>query len=116
MPLGSVWLNVTVNKLDSVGVVPFTVGTPPTVATYSPASGPAGAVVTIKGTGFGSVQGSGFVTLVSAANSWITLMPVSWSDTQIVATVPSQTANGDYYLSVTVGGLQSLGVYPFQVQ
>jgi hypothetical protein len=116
MPPGAVWLNVTVNKLNSVGVVPFTVGTPPTVANYSPGSGPAGTVVRISGKGFGTAQGSGLVTLVSLANSRIALTPVSWSDTQIVATVPSQTANGYYYLSVTVGGLQSLGVYPFQVR
>jgi hypothetical protein len=116
MPLGAVWLNVTVNKLNSVGVVPFTVGTPPTVANYSPGSGPAGTVVRISGKGFGTAQGTGLVTLVSLANSRIPLTPVSWSDTQIVATVPGQTANGYYYLSVTVGGLQSIGVYPFQVQ
>jgi len=115
-PLGAVWLNVTVNKLNSIGVVPFTVGTPPTVANYSPGLGPAGTVVRISGKGFGTIQGNGFVALVSTANSWVTLTPVSWSDTQIVATVPSQTANGYYYLSVTVGGLQSIGVYPFQVQ
>jgi hypothetical protein len=116
MPLGAVWLNVTVNNLNSVGVVPFTVGTPPTVANYSPGLGPAGTVVRISGKGFGTIQGSGLVTLVSLANSRIALTPVSWSDTQIFATVPSQTANGYYYLSVTVGGLQSLGIYPFQVQ
>jgi hypothetical protein len=54
----------------------------PSLTSISPSSGPVGTQVTFTGTGFGAVQGSGSVWL---ANNYATI--VSWSDTQVVATV-----------------------------
>ncbi|HEX5335740.1 MAG TPA: IPT/TIG domain-containing protein, partial [Propionicimonas sp.] len=58
--------------------------------------------ITIKGLGFGATQGTGRVTLGSTA-----LTTTSWSDTQIVATIPTvgtaagQIAAGPYPLAIT---------------
>jgi hypothetical protein len=68
---GGVW--------DNYGT--FTVVTP-VLSSISPTSGPVGTQVTFNGTGFGTTQGSGKVWL---ANKYATI--VSWSDTQVVATV-----------------------------
>jgi RHS repeat-associated protein len=65
----------------------------------SPASGPAGTLVTINGTGFGSSEGSSSVTVGGLPA--VTLM---WNNTQIVAQIPSGTATGDLDVEVTVGG------------
>ena len=56
----------------------------------SPNSGVAGTSVTITGTGFGSSQGTGTVWLGSTTADQI----ISWSDTQIVATVASGSVSG----------------------
>jgi hypothetical protein len=55
----------------------------------SPGSGSAGTSVTLSGTGFGATQGSGTVTLGSIAGQ-----VVSWSDTQVVATVATGSLSG----------------------
>ena len=115
MPVGRVYLSVKVNGLASIGTYPFTVGVPPQITGYSPSSGPDGTVLTITGTGFGATQGSSYVTFLSDSNVWTTLTPQSWSDTQIAVAVPSLTPLGLHYLSVTVGGLRSIGTYPFRV-
>jgi hypothetical protein len=75
---GGVWSNS----------VAFTVITP-VISSLSPTSGPAGTQVTITGTGFGATQGSGSVWL---GTKYATV--VSWSDTQVVATVASGSATG----------------------
>ena len=62
---------------------------PPTITGVSPTTGAAGVQVTISGSGFGSAQGTGAVWLGSAAGT-----VVSWSDTQVVATVGSNAASG----------------------
>jgi hypothetical protein len=62
----------------------FTVVTP-NISGISPTSGPVGTNVTITGTGFGATRGSGNVWLGGKLATNI----VSWSDTQVVATVPS---------------------------
>jgi hypothetical protein len=62
----------------------FTVITP-SISSLSPTSGPVGTNVTITGTGFGSTRGSGNVWLGGKTATNI----VSWSDTQVVATVPT---------------------------
>jgi hypothetical protein len=113
MPLGKVYINVVVNELQSIGTYPFTVGIPPFINTYSPSSGSAGTTITINGSGFGATQGSSSLNLLSLSNVWTTLTVASWSDSQIVATVPALTPKGSNYLSVTVNGLQSIGTYPF---
>jgi hypothetical protein len=68
--------------------VPFSVGTPQ-ITGLSPTSGIPGTSVTITGAGFGSSQGSGTVQLGSTAGQ-----VVSWSDTQVVATVAPTALTG----------------------
>jgi hypothetical protein len=55
----------------------------------SPASGAVGTSVTIPGSGFGSVQGSGLVMIGGAA-----AQVTSWSDTQVIVTIPSTSLTG----------------------
>src|SRR5262249_15980135 len=62
---------------------------PPVLSSVTPSSGDAGTQVTVTGSGFCSLQGSGQVqlgTLYATVNSW--------SDTQIIATVASGSTNG----------------------
>ena len=116
MPLGKVYLNVTVGGLQSIGTYPFTVGIPPFITSYSPPYGNPGTVLTIDGAGFGSTQGSNYVSVLSAVtNTWTTWPVINWGDTQITATIPSAMRLGKVYLSVTADGLASIGTYPFTV-
>ncbi len=122
MPIGKVYLDVivgpalTAGGLESIGTFPFDVGIPPLLTSYSPNTGPAGTIVTINGTGFGSTQGGGYVTLQSVTNVYTTLTVVSWSDTQVTASIPKLTPICLSYLSITVDdGLQTPGTFPFQV-
>jgi hypothetical protein len=72
----------------SSNAVTFTVSTP-NISTVSPATGVAGTPVTITGSGFGTLQGSGQV--------WLGTTPgtvTSWSDTQVVATVAAGSSTG----------------------
>jgi len=62
----------------------------PSVSSISPSSGVPGTQVTLTGTGFGAVQGTGSVWLGNKLAGSI----VSWSDTQVVATVDSNVASG----------------------
>jgi hypothetical protein len=116
MPLGKVYLSVTVDALQSIQTRPFTVGTPPVVTYYSPGSGPAGTILTITGSGFGATQGNSYVSFYSsitgASTTWA---PTSWGDTTITVPVPSGTPMAKYYLSVTVNGLASIETSPFTV-
>ena len=61
-----------------------------------------GRTITITGQGFGAVQGTGAVRLNGAP---ITI--ASWSDRQIVATVPSSLGGGVYQLTITAANGQS---------
>jgi hypothetical protein len=116
MPRGLVYLCVVVDGLRSLDTDPFTVGVPPSITAYSAASGPPGTLLTIRGTGFGSVQGGSHVSVLSAVtNTSTTWMPTSWSDTQIAVVVPNTMPNGPAYLFVTVDGLRNVGTYPFNV-
>ncbi len=72
----------------------------PVITSLSPSAGPVGTQVQINGSGFGSVQGSGSVKITSN-----TAAIVSWSDTQIVATVPVASKSGS--VTVTAGGVTS---------
>ncbi len=66
----------------------FTVITP-VVTSVSPSPATPGAQVTLTGTGFGATQGSGNVWLGSTYG-----IVVSWSDTQVVATIASGAKSG----------------------
>jgi RHS repeat-associated protein len=74
--------------------VMFTFGSP-FITGVSPASGPVGTQVQINGSGFGATQGSSSVGFRSIAASII-----SWSDTQIIATVPTGAGSGTLTVSV----------------
>jgi hypothetical protein len=69
--------------------VPFTVEALQ-LASISPNRGGTGTAVTFTGTGFGAAQGSGVVWLGSTAG-----LVVSWSDTQVVATVGAGAVSGN---------------------
>jgi hypothetical protein len=73
----------------------------PVITGLVPSAGPVGTQVQIKGSGFGATQGSSTVTFESLANAAI----VSWSDTQIIATVPTSAISGA--VSVKQSGVTS---------
>jgi hypothetical protein len=75
----------------------------PTITALSPASGGAGALITITGSNFGATQAAS--TLVFNATA---AAPQSWSNTTIVAPVPAAASSGP--VIVTVGGESSNGV------
>jgi len=95
---------VSVGGISSNGVS-YAVTPGPNVASVSPASGVIGTSVTISGAGFGGTQGSSTITFngVAAAPT-----PANWSDTSIVAPVPTGATTGN--VVVTVGGVASNGV------
>ena len=73
--------------------VPFTM-IPANLTAISPTNLSPGMQLTLTGSGFGAIQGSGFVELQNADR-----VPVlSWSDTQIVVTVPAGTISGRAYI------------------
>jgi YD repeat-containing protein len=78
----------------------FTPGPTPNVTTLSPYSGGVGTSVTITGTDFGT---TGSVTFNSVSAASIT----SWTNTQIVAKVPSTIPEGAGPVVVTSGSLPS---------
>jgi hypothetical protein len=86
---GGVWSNA----------ITFTVNTPH-ITSISPTSGVAGTQITINGTGFAASQGSGNVWLGSTYGT-----VVSWSDTQVVATIASGATSG--VAQVLQGGVWS---------
>lgn len=115
-PQGRVEMHVFVNGLESIGTSPFTVGIPPEIDCYSPVFGPPGTLVTINGKGFGATQGSSVVQVLSrTTNTWIGWPAATWSDTQITLAVPADEPEGQYYFSVVVDNLRSIGTFPFEV-
>src|SRR5260221_1406107 len=83
--------------LFSLACAGRTLAQAPTIASVSPNSGAVGASVAITGTNFGSAQGSSTVTL-----NGTTALVASWSNTAIVAVVPTNATSGPF--SVTVNG------------
>jgi len=75
-----------------------TVGTVPVITAISPLSGPYGAVVTITGQNFGTVQGKVQIRGTSQTIN-------SWSDTSIQVAIISPTRSG--HLSVMLDNVQS---------
>ncbi|PYU54210.1 MAG: hypothetical protein DMG56_27425, partial [Acidobacteria bacterium] len=98
VPSGATTGNVVVNAngVSSNGIN-FTVIETLSITSLSPISGVVGSEVAIAGTGFGATQGSSTITLNG------TTVPVaSWTDTNIIANVPSGASSGPF--SVTVNG------------
>jgi hypothetical protein len=73
----------------SVTVTPAAAPTVPNIADVSPSTATAGTQVTVTGTGFGSSQGNGSVWLGSTIGA-----VVSWSDTQVIASVATGSTTG----------------------
>jgi hypothetical protein len=93
-PLSAGTANITARFGSITGSTPVTVvapvtPTPPSVASVVPTSGAAGTQVTLTGSGFGASQGSGIVLLGSTLGT-----VVSWSNTQVVATVNTGSTSG----------------------
>jgi hypothetical protein len=80
----------------------------PSVLQITPTSGPVGTSVTITGTNFGATQGSSTVKF-----NGTTAVPTSWSNTQIIAPVPSAATTGS--IVVATSGGQATGATTFTV-
>jgi len=100
---GAYGVTVTVNGVSSnASTFTVTAVTPaPAITTLNPASGAVGTSVTIAGSNFGTTQGTSTVRF-RTTNATVT----SWSNTQIVATVPN-IATGAAAVTVTVNGVVS---------
>lgn len=81
--VAQIYQNGVWSNTSSLTVIPFQ------ITSISPSSGRAGDNITITGTAFGSTQGSGNVWLGSTYGT-----VVSWSDTQVVATIVSGASSG----------------------
>src|SRR6266403_208207 len=103
VPTGATTGNVviTAGGVASNGIN-FTVTTPPTITSLTPASGPVGTSVTIAGTNFGATQGNSTINF-----NGISAIPTSWSASSIVVSVPAGATTGN--VVVTVGGQASNG-------
>lgn len=75
----------------------------PWIFSLSVGSGAAGTRVTINGGNFLPNRGNSFVTFYNGAAANVN----SWSDSQIVVTIPNGAATGANYIIVTVGGTAS---------
>ena len=91
--------------------VSITLGTTPFVAGLSPTLGTVGTSVTVTGSSFGATQGTSTVSFNGALATSIT----SWSDTQIIALVPTTAASGTSPVVVTVNSIPSLSNIVFTV-
>ncbi len=76
----------------------------PAVSSISPASGTPGTQITITGTGFGAEKGKSVVQFSGAA-----IGAKTWSDTKIVATVPSDMKAGGYVVTIVTDAGTSPG-------
>jgi YD repeat-containing protein len=100
-------MNVIANGVWS-NAVTFTVPNL-VINSLSPNTGPVGSQVTLNGANFGATQGTSSVSFNGSPAASI----VSWSDTQIVATVADTTTSGPAL--VTVSGINSNRTLNFTV-
>jgi sugar lactone lactonase YvrE len=89
------------NRVRKVGGGPFP--SAPVISGVSTPSGAVGSLVTIFGSNFGAAQGSSVVTF-----NGVIATTTSWSESQIIATVPASASTGP--LVVMVGSQTSNGV------
>jgi hypothetical protein len=73
----------------------------PSITSLSPTAAPVGGSVTISGSGFGSPQGSSYVTFGTTKVTSV----LSWGASQLVVVVPTGASTGG--VAVVVGGVQS---------
>lgn len=89
VPVAAVDGDVTVTTAGGSASAPTSFTVLPTITSFTPASGAAGAQLTITGSGFGSLDGVTFSSAGDADGG-----PVSSSATQIVVTIPNNAVNG----------------------
>ena len=89
---------VATSTFDNVSL---TLGTTPIVTSVTPSLGGTGVSVTVTGSNFGTTQGTSTLTFNTTQATSIT----SWTNSQIVATVPSGATTGA--VTVTVNSLTS---------
>src|SRR6266481_4474821 len=89
------------NAAGASNAVSFAVVAAPAVTGVQPRTTVAGSQITVTGTNFGS---QGIVLLYGGSSGPVALGIVSWSGTQIVATVPSGLQPGTYGLQVSADG------------
>jgi hypothetical protein len=83
----------------------------PKIKKLSPNSGAVGTMVTISGQNFGDTSGTGSTASTVMFNG-IPVTPSSWSQTQIVVTVPANAATGN--VTVTVAGQSTSKTFTVQ--
>ena len=112
MPLGGAPLSEAEIALVAAWIDGLTIPLPaPTIASITPPSASAGAVVQIAGQNFGPVQGGGVVTFGGVdASAGVT----SWSAIAIEVAVPEELAPGAADVVVEVEG-QASAAFPFEV-
>jgi hypothetical protein len=98
VPTLAVTGNLTLTRLDTRSASKLFTVPPPAITTLSPASGPVGAVVTITGTSFGTVDQLSGVTF-NGTGGPLAAMLTAWSDTAVRAIVPVGAINGPLTLT-----------------
>ncbi len=90
-------------QVATFGNATITVGTTPLISSLMPTVGTIGTPVTITGSNFGTTQGASSVQFSGVPATSIT----SWSNSQIVVTVPVTTLNATIPVVVTVNSISS---------
>ena len=88
---------------------PLNVATGPVISSISPTSGGYGTMITINGSNFGVVQSTSIVSYAG-----VTIIPSSWSNTQIALVLPENAPNNGNFV-VVVGGVYSNSSVPFSL-
>ena len=88
---------------------PLNVATGPVISSISPTSGGSGTMITINGSNFGVVQSTSIVSYAG-----VTVIPSSWSNTQIALVLPENAPNNGNFV-VVVGGVYSNSSVPFSL-
>jgi uncharacterized membrane protein len=99
---GSIVVTTAAGQATSSNSFTVTAPVTPVITSLSLTQGPIGMGLTIKGSGFGTQQGTGTVANMN-------VVPGTWSDAQITVQVPSNaTVNTSYSVQVTnASGLKS---------
>jgi RHS repeat-associated protein len=103
------WWNNTSLLTATFDNVSITPGTMPVISGLSPNSGGIGAQVTVTGSNFGSSQGSSTLTFNGVLPTSIS----SWTNGQIVATVPSNASTGPVVVTVNSIGSNTNQIFSF---
>ena len=94
---------VTVGGTSSSNGLPFTVT--PAITSLSFKQGPPKMGLVIRGTTFGTTQGT-----VSLSGTNMPIIPGTWTNTSISVQVPDGMSPGNFFITVQVGGVLSNGI------